>query len=72
MIDDVIHQNKSTVSEIRRLVYGLRPPALDELGLIEAVRDLVRRGGQDHLTASGLRNPGRGTEGEGFPGCLPR
>ena len=66
MIDDVIHQNESTVSEIRRLVYGLRPPALDELGLIEAVRDLVRRGGQDDLTASGLRIQVEGPEG-GLP-----
>jgi signal transduction histidine kinase len=26
------------IADIRRLVYGLRPPALDELGLIEALR----------------------------------
>lgn len=43
LIDDVIHQNENTISEVRRLVYDLRPPALDELGLVEAVRDLVRR-----------------------------
>ena len=42
MLDDMIQQNESTVSEVRRLVYGLRPPALDELGLVEAVRDLIR------------------------------
>ncbi len=54
LVDDVIHQNETTVTEVRRLVYGLRPPALDELGLVEAVRDLIRRGGQDDLTASGL------------------
>ena len=54
MVDDVIHQNENTISEVRRLVYGLRPPALDELGLVEAVRDLIRGGGQDNLTASGL------------------
>jgi signal transduction histidine kinase len=28
----------SSISEIRRLVYGLRPPALDEVGLVEALR----------------------------------
>jgi two-component system NarL family sensor kinase len=28
----------SAIEEIRRLVYGLRPPALDELGLVGAVR----------------------------------
>jgi len=29
---------RSTIDEVRRLVYGLRPPALDELGLVEAIR----------------------------------
>ena len=28
----------SAIAEIRRLVYGLRPPALDELGLVPALR----------------------------------
>lgn len=31
-------QNQATVSEIRRLVYELRPPALDELGLVGALQ----------------------------------
>lgn len=44
LVDDIIQKNESTVSEVRRLVYGLRPPALDELGLVEAVRDLIHRG----------------------------
>ena len=30
---------RTTVGEIRRLIHGLRPPALDELGLVGAVRD---------------------------------
>jgi len=34
-------QNQATVDEVRRLVYGLRPPALDELGLVAAIRDYV-------------------------------
>src|SRR5215207_750095 len=29
---------QDTVTEVRRLVYGLRPPALDDLGLVAAVR----------------------------------
>lgn len=41
LLDQVIEQNKSTVTEVRRLVYGLRPPALDELGLVAAIRDCV-------------------------------
>jgi signal transduction histidine kinase len=31
-------QNQATVTEIRRLVYELRPPALDELGLVGALQ----------------------------------
>jgi two-component system NarL family sensor kinase len=32
-------QNETTLEEIRELVYALRPSALDELGLVGAVRD---------------------------------
>lgn len=39
LLDQVMEQNKSTVEEVRRLVYGLRPPALDELGLVAAILD---------------------------------
>lgn len=39
LLDDLASQNEATVSEIRRLVYALRPPELDELGLAGAVRD---------------------------------
>jgi signal transduction histidine kinase len=34
---------QSTVLDVRRIVEGLRPPALDELGLTEALRQLARR-----------------------------
>jgi signal transduction histidine kinase len=34
---------RATVGEVRRLVYDLRPPALDELGLLEAIRDRARQ-----------------------------
>ncbi len=34
-------QVKSTVAEIRRLVYALRPPVLDEFGLVSAIREHV-------------------------------
>ncbi|HVP20418.1 MAG TPA: sensor histidine kinase [Anaerolineaceae bacterium] len=54
LVDDVIHQNENTVTEVRRLVYGLRPPSLDELGLAEAVCEVVRRSGEGGLSASGL------------------
>jgi signal transduction histidine kinase len=41
LLDQVMAQNQSTVEEVRRLVYDLRPPALDELGLVAAIRDHV-------------------------------
>lgn len=34
-------QSQSAVSEIRRVVYELRPPALDDLGLAGALKDLA-------------------------------
>ena len=36
---------RSTVGDVRRLVYDLRPPALDELGLVEAIRERAARYG---------------------------
>jgi signal transduction histidine kinase len=40
LLEDLLSQNESTVAEIRRLVYDLRPPAIDELGLAGAIREL--------------------------------
>jgi signal transduction histidine kinase len=34
---------RGAISDIRRLVYDLRPPALDDLGLVEAMRQLAER-----------------------------
>ena len=45
LVDDVLQQSQQTVADIRRLVHGLRPPALDQLGLVEAIRDLARSHG---------------------------
>lgn len=36
-------QNQATVADIRRLVYELRPPALDELGLVGALQAHVAK-----------------------------
>jgi len=36
--DQLYRDIRSTIGEIRRLVYGLRPPSLDELGLVGAIR----------------------------------
>lgn len=42
---------QSAIADIRRLVYDLRPPALDDLGLISALRQLADRYGaeDEHL-----------------------
>jgi signal transduction histidine kinase len=39
LLNDLIGKTQNTISDVRRLVYALRPPALDELGLIAAVRE---------------------------------
>ncbi len=36
---------RDTVLDVRRIVEGLRPPALDDLGLVEALRQLAERSG---------------------------
>ena len=38
LLGELRAETTGAISEIRRLVYNLRPPALDELGLVEAVR----------------------------------
>src|SRR5215218_6389938 len=38
---------RTAISDIRRLVYDLRPPALDDLGLVEALRRLAERYGSE-------------------------
>jgi signal transduction histidine kinase len=43
-------ETQTAVAAIRRLVYGLRPPALDDRGLVEAVREQAAR-----LTNNGLQ-----------------
>jgi signal transduction histidine kinase len=39
----VEQQTLQALADIRRLVYELRPPALDDLGLVSALRELGRR-----------------------------
>ena len=38
-LGDIKAQAQSAIADIRRLVYELRPPALDELGLVSAIRE---------------------------------
>ena len=56
-------QTQEAVSDVRRLVYGLRPPALDDLGLIPAIRQQAANHG---LLAEELPNgkAARGSNGK--------
>ena len=47
MVAELRGEVKEAIAEIRRLVYELRPPALDELGLLGALREHARRLGRD-------------------------
>jgi signal transduction histidine kinase len=41
MLKELKVQVKGVLAEIRRLVYNLRPPVLDEFGLISAIREHI-------------------------------
>ena len=41
MLKELKAQVKSVLAEIRRLVYNLRPPVLDEFGLVSAIREHI-------------------------------
>jgi len=52
LLRDLEAEIQDSITDIRRLVYDLRPPALDDLGLVEAVRGEAARLGAH---AGGLR-----------------
>lgn len=39
LLSGAVADSQEIIAELRRLVYGLRPPALDELGLLAAIRE---------------------------------
>ena len=43
---------RATVADVRRSVHALRPPALDELGLVAALREGAAQYGQNGLRVS--------------------
>jgi signal transduction histidine kinase len=53
---------QDAVTDIRRLVYGLRPPALDDLGLLGALRESAAQ-----YRAKGLSVSVEATGGDGLP-----
>ncbi len=50
LLQETVSESQTIITEIRRLVYGLRPPALDQLGLLEAIRELAA-----HYRVAGLQ-----------------
>ena len=43
MLDDLEDGIENTLTDVRRLVYALRPPLLDQLGLLGAIREHVNK-----------------------------
>lgn len=41
LLTDLVGRTQAAVADIRRVVYALRPPALDELGLLSALREVA-------------------------------
>ncbi len=39
LLKETMSESQTVIAEIRRLVYGLRPPALDQLGLLTSLRE---------------------------------
>ncbi|HEX2738926.1 MAG TPA: GAF domain-containing sensor histidine kinase, partial [Rubrobacter sp.] len=49
LMEEITAQTQEAVADVRRLVYGLRPPALDELGLLGALRTQAAHGDRNGL-----------------------
>jgi two-component system, NarL family, sensor kinase len=50
LASELADQLRQAIGDVRRIVYGLRPPALDELGLVAALRRQQGRLGEIDLT----------------------
>ncbi len=61
LLRELKSQTQGAVVDIRRLVYGLRPPALDDLGLVPAIREQASKHG---LLADDPVTFGRGAAGK--------
>jgi signal transduction histidine kinase len=53
LLRELKSQTQGAVADIRRLVYGLRPPALDDLGLVAAIREQASKHG--HVADDAVR-----------------
>ena len=52
LLGELKKHSQSAVRDIRRLVYDLRPPALDDLGLVNAIREAVGPYHQSGITCT--------------------
>jgi signal transduction histidine kinase len=64
LVAELRGEMRSAIADVRRLVYGLRPPALDELGLVGALRGLAERHGAE---GAGLHVTVEAPEPEAMP-----
>ncbi len=58
LLESVTAQAEDVVSEVRRLVYDLRPPALDQLGLVGALDRLARQAASPTLAPEVVASTG--------------
>jgi signal transduction histidine kinase len=54
LLDELKIQTQAAIADIRRVVYDLRPPALDELGLVSALREHAVQYGVTGASSHGL------------------
>jgi signal transduction histidine kinase len=52
LLQEMKAHTQAAIADIRRLIYDLRPPILDELGLVEALREHVSHRGLNGVQAS--------------------
>jgi signal transduction histidine kinase len=52
LLSDLTQRTQAAVTDVRRLVYALRPPALDELGLLSALSEQAAQYSQDALSVT--------------------
>jgi signal transduction histidine kinase len=72
LIDQVTLETQAAIAEIRRMASELRPPALDEVGLVEAIRRRAIAFETDDPAAGMIRFEVRGpADRESPPGELP-
>jgi signal transduction histidine kinase/RimJ/RimL family protein N-acetyltransferase len=61
LLESLKSENQALIADIRRLVYALRPPSLDELGLLAALQvhlaPLAQRNGSLSITITAVPDP---------------